>query len=610
MDIDVEKRVNEAVERLSKQSIDGIDFSQMDPIAKMMLIALINEVQKIQDYVDGTTQRIVERYCSDFIPQEQINAIPAITIVKLDFKKKGKNHVAISVGKDSSFSYKNETKQIKTPINFIPLFNTFLIPPTYNEKDREYNDDTPFLLSHHKLLCDEKCYQSQMNISNHIWVGIKTDEDIECITGFSMLIKGTDGIEPVHVFAGIEEKELDFSTMREMENIEMVEPFDAQQSSGQFFSFINVWKENLLNMEDSSLIYITDTTKDRDLFKPRAYPRLFQQWLEDDALDCFKPNTLWLRLEFPEGYVVPDTCEVTVNILPVVNVDVNNLTLTQASPIAKLQKHEDSFFLKILETSTLSHKQGFNMNAEEIIVRDFDACCYHNGNLYTDVRNLYNRFIDDYYAFIEFNGIKDGEVLKQLRETINRLGKSVGDKNSKFKFDSGTYVMKNMNQYPPTTSTKVIYITTQGEVGNSPQIGETMENKKLPAIEQSVTVVVSAMGGTDKASADERYEQLRYYSLTIDRLYTKMDIEAFLRKEIMAKFGKSEFKRIFIRINVEGVGGQTSLQRGLYINIEFKDKKNYEKAVQASFDKLMMQKIAGKSCISMPILIGLINLEK
>ena len=124
-----------------------------------------------------------------------------------------------------------------------------------------------------------------------------------------------------------------------------------------------------------------------------------------------------------------------------------------------------------------------------------------------------------------------------------------------------------------------------------------------------MTVVASGMAGADKATADERYELLRYYALTNDRLYTKMDIEAFLRKEIMTAFGKSEFKRIFIRINIEGTGGPTSLQRGLYIDIEFKDKKNYEKAVLGSFDKLMKQKIGGKSCISMPIIIELTNLE-
>ena len=595
MDIDLEKRVNEAVEQIRKLSIDDINQTLLDPVAKMMLIALVNEVQKIQDYIESTAQRIAERYCTDFIPHREISAVPAITLINPSFRPK-KDAGIINVGTGEYFSYKQ--KDSKTSINYIPLFNTSLLP---------YSD--LYVLTSNRMSYSQGTRNISMDKSNRVWVGITTKTEIECIQGISLLISGTNGILPERILVGVDNKSVDFSTMKEMENIDMAEPFDAQQSSGQFFSFIGVWKENLLNMKDKALVYLTDKTQDRDLFKPRAYPRIFQQWLEDETLDCFDTNTLWLLLEFPEGYSVPETCSITINVLPVVNVDVNSLTLTQASPIAKLQNKEDSFFLSIIETSSLSHKQGFNMNADEIIVRDFDASCYNNGSLYRDVRNLYNRFIDDYYAFIEFNGIKDGEILKQLRETINRVGKSVGGNNAKFKFDSGTYVMKNVNQFPTTSSTKVCYLTTQGAMGNTPQAGETIENKKLPAIEQKVSIVVSAMGGTDKVSADKLYEQLRYYSLTNDRLYTKMDIEAFLRKEVMTMFGKEEFNRIFIRLNVEGAGGPSTLQRGLYIDIEFKDKKNYDKAIQNSFDKLMKQKIEGKSCISMPIIVKLNNLE-
>lgn len=595
MDIDLEKRVNEAIEQLHRLSIEDINLSLLDPVAKMMLIALINEIQKIQDYIDGTAQRIVERYSADFIPYKEINAVPAISVINPIFKQK-RDAGIINVGTGAIFTYKANNSKI--PLNYIPLFNTSLVP---------YSD--LYVLTSNRMSYSQGTRDICMDKSNCVWVGITTKTEIECVQGISLLISGTNGVLPEQIYVGTDHKPIEFSTMREMENLEMAESFDAQQSSGQFFSFINVWKENLLNTEDASLIYLTEKTQDRDLYKPRAYPRLFQQWLETEALDCFDSNTLWLQLVFPEGYVVPATCKITINVLPVVNVDVNNLTLTQASPIAKLQKQEDAFFLSILETSSLSHRQGFNMNVDEIIVRDFDTSCYHNGSLYRDVRNLYNRFIDDYYAFIEYNGIKDGEVLKQLRETINRVGKSVGENNAKFKFDSGTYVMKNMNQFPMSSSTKVSYITTQGAIGNTPQMGETMENKKLPAIEQKVNIVVSAMGGTDKVSADKLYEHLRYYSLTNDRLYTKMDIEAFLRKEVMTMFGKEEFKRIFIRVNVEGAGGSSSLRRGLYVDIEFKDKKNHEKAIENFFDKSLKQKIENKSCISMPVIVSLNNLE-
>ena len=127
--------------------------------------------------------------------------------------------------------------------------------------------------------------------------------------------------------------------------------------------------------------------------------------------------------EFPDEYNVPDNIEVVLNAFPATNINMESLMLTQNQPIAKLQKNEASFFLRILETSVANNKQGFNMTNDDIIIRDFDAQCYNNGQLYRDVRNLYNRFVDDYYAFIEYNGIKDGEVLKTLRETINKLGK-------------------------------------------------------------------------------------------------------------------------------------------------------------------------------------------
>ena len=125
MDIDVEKKVNDAIEQLQKLSIENIDFGQMDPVAKMMLIALINETQKIQDYIDGTAQRIVERFCSDFIPYEKVEAVPAITLINPMFKPK-KDTGIIDVGHGVTFTYK--TNNSKLPLNYIPLFNSALIP--------------------------------------------------------------------------------------------------------------------------------------------------------------------------------------------------------------------------------------------------------------------------------------------------------------------------------------------------------------------------------------------------------------------------------------------------------------------------------------------------
>ena len=49
---------------------------------------------------------------------------------------------------------------------------------------------------------------------------------------------------------------------------------------------------------------------------------------------------------------------------------------------------------------------------------------------------------------------------------------------------------------------------------------------------------------------------------------------------------------------------------GLYVDIEFKDRKNYEKALDAYIDIKIQRLIIDNSCISMPIQINLINLDK
>ena len=576
---------------------ESVDYQLMDPIAKMMLVALLYETQKIRDVIDGFDQKLIDRFCENFIPMQDVEAMPALAVVSPLFKK-NKDSDCIQIGSGVSFTYKE--KSSKTAISYLPLFKNMLVP---------YEDI--YVLTRNRLTSKEYVYEIQMEKSNILWIGIHTKAEVESLEGFSFFLNKKDKVytQAISVM-GSSAESIGFSMMNRMEDIEMLEPFDAQQVSTRFLSVIEYWKERLQELPGGVLVTITDKTRNRDLFKKRAYPRVFQNWLESDVLNCFNDETLWFQVEFPENYIVSDDCEVIFNAIPVVNVDLNSVTLTQAAPVAKLQKQDGSFFVSVLETSNAAHKQGFSMSAEEFVIRDFDAHCYHHGDLYRDIRNLYNHFVEDYYAFIEYNGLKDGQDIKRLKELVNKIAKSVGEKNDKFKFDSGTYVMKNIKQATNNSVTKVSFLTTLGALGNMLDVtvnsgSSKLECKKLPVIESNVPVVVSASGGKDKATADQRYELIRYYSLTNDRLYTKMDVEAFVRKELIAIYGKEEFKRIFINVHIEGTAGRDSVQHGLYVDIEFKDKKNYEKANAIGMEDVLNRKIINHSCISMPIKVEL-----
>ena len=85
-----------------------------------------------------------------------------------------------------------------------------------------------------------------------------------------------------------------------------------------------------------------------------------------------------------------------------------------------------------------------------------------------------------------------------------------------------------------------------------------------------------------------------------------MDVEAFVRKELIAIYGKEEFKRINVNVHIEGAAEKETVQRGLYVDIELKDKKNYEKALNTQLKETLYRSIVNNSCISMPIIICII----
>ncbi|NPD82747.1 hypothetical protein HPS57_12295 [Prevotella sp. PINT] len=592
MDINIEQRIKDITAKLYD---DGVALD--DPIAKLMLTTLTYQAERIVDEIRALPRKVTERLCDVFIPNDKLAAMPALALVQVFLKQK-KMQEAKWMSENAMFSYK--TSNAKHPLNYIPVFKNLIVP--CNKKH---------ILTSHILKSDDEVSPVTMGHKGHVWLGIESDADFDTLCGLSLLVRGTNGLAPKHIYVGSEQTELQFATMERMEDIPMLEPFDSQQSSKAFFAIINEWRNALTEMHDDCLLCITDNKTDRDLFKGRAYPKAFQQSLESNDLDRFQPNTLWLLLDFGEQYEIPDKIDVLVNVVPVANININNVTLTQSSPIAKLTKEDDAYFVSVQQTSTASFRQGFDKVEDEIVIRDFDASCYDNNALFAEVRSLYNHFMDDYYAFLAYNGIKDGEAIRQLRESVNNIGKSViAGFTPDDKFDGGVYAMRHINMADQSTTTKVSYLTTHGKRGNAPKVGQKMDNRKEAAFEKEAVVVADAMCGTDKPNADMRYELLRYYTLTEDRLYTKMDIDAFLRKEILFEFGKDEYPRISFTITVEGAAGARGLQRGLYIDVMFKDKKNYMKAVESGFDHKLQQRIANRSCISMPIIVTLKSLEE
>lgn len=566
-----------------------------DPVSKLMVTTLLHQAQKIKDEISAIPERVVSRLCDYFIPKNKIDAIPAICLLQ-PFVKAKKDIGAHSIADGTFFSYKIDNK---TSISYYPLFRNHILPISGLH-----------ILTDKFLLSKGTRTDLKVNCKGKVWLGLEMPIEIESLRNVSFYISNTSGVIPQKVYVGNDFAELYFTTANNFSDIPMMEPFDSQQTNSSSIEVFSIWQRHLTDIGDGRLLYINDSLDDRDIFKYRAYPKSFQQYLESSDLDKFENNTLWILFDFGPEYDVPDNINIIPNVLPAVNIAVNSVTLTQSTPIAKLTKDDGAYYLNIIETSLPAQKQGFNTINEDVLVRDFDTHCYNSGLLHRDVRNLYNRFVEDYHAFVLYHSLKDGEMIRTLRELVNKIGKSVDSiTDVKNHFDEGTYVMRSIGLIGKPITIKVSYLTTNGRLGNSPKSGMSMENKKDVSLEKEVKVIVSAVGGEDKASADQQYEMLRYYTLTADRLYTKMDVDAFLRLQLIKEFGKEEMKRISFDLSIQGAAGSNKLNRGLYIDIKFKDEKNYRKATSIALDRKMRQMIVDKSCISMPIIVNLINVD-
>lgn len=566
-----------------------------DPVAKLMYTVLLHQARKIRDEISSLPGRIVERLSNTFVPKNKIDALPALCMVQpsVRIKRDMAPHV---MSQRCSFSYKVDTRQSLT---YYPLFRNLLLPLS-----------EVFLMTPNALHTSRDYVAIRGARKGEVWLGLEVTAEIETLENVSFLIRGTAGVLPDRIVAGNGDREISFISADNMDAIPMAEPFDSQQIEPGSMGFLSGWQRILAGNEGWRLIYINDSLRDRDVFKCKAYPRAFQQFLESNDLDRFNNNTLWLLFDFGPDYDVPEKIEILPNVMPVANIGIGNVTLTQSSPIEKLTKNDGSSFLAVIETPLSLQKQGFSRNEEEFVIRDFDAAVYDAACLQRDVRNLYNRFIDDYQAFVNYHGLKDGELVRSLREIINRIGKNVNTlPDNRNRFDEGTYAMRSVALSGQITPVKVSYMTTFGRLGNVAKEGTMMENKKDVALEKEVRVVVSAQGGEDKAAPDQMYELLRYYTLTADRLYTRMDIDAYIRMRLLKEFGKEETRRISYQITVQGAGGPSKLMRGLYIDIRFKDSKNYNKALAIAFDRMLRREIEERGCFSMPLIVTLSDAE-
>ena len=265
MDPILQKNIDSLLEDLRQT---GHDTS--DPVTKLMLAALSHQVQKIIDEINRLPRKVVKRLCATYIPANKVKAFPALCMVLPTVKSK-KGMEIHPLADDASFTFKLDNKKNLT---YLPLFRNNLLPI-----------DGIHVLKNREFIFNGEKIDLNFSREGRVWLGLQLPAEVDTLENVSFYIKGTSGVLPEKILIGNEETRLSFVTADKLSEVPMMEPFDSQQMSNESAEMMRNWQNILSPGETGTLLYINDRLRDRDVFKFKGFPKVFQQLMEEKELE-------------------------------------------------------------------------------------------------------------------------------------------------------------------------------------------------------------------------------------------------------------------------------------------------------------------------------------
>ena len=255
-------------------------------------------------------------------------------------------------------------------------------------------------------------------------------------------------------------------------------------------------------------------------------------------------DTLDIVFEFTgvvEDFVF-DQKNLLLNSVILVNANLNTVTLTSDSPIARvagfnLQSGEGTVFSQqFLHMVRPTEDQLYNDIPIE--VRRMSADRFNQGRLAKLLHNIVNKYYSDFYAFQNVQEVATDRLIHALAETLMKLENST--RQDSVHSAAGVYLLlrPNLNMPDRQVSVEVTYLTTNGSSVNS--LLEHNPSFTVPAgLDGGATqMIATPVPGCDEIRDEKTEASLRrYYIATHDRLVTPADIKQFCYYELMSRYG-------------------------------------------------------------------------
>lgn len=556
MDEAIRNRVAEIQQAFEQEELC---ISMADPVSKMMLVALAHQANEIDRKIEGSMTRLSEKFCYQVLQNCDLRALPAVSIIKID---NGKEYSPYLVDETTAFTQKN------TRCNFRPLFRTQIVPGSVI---CSYADGVLYYPYQEPIPAQKENVQHP----GEVWIAYEAASEVDSLEGTILALN--------HPLSSDMELTVEVShqTYRLRPAIE-----EEVYGLNSNFMLIEYWKQHLIYQR--LWLYRFGTAEHTMPIMKSDMPVWMYEMFNAETLASISARRyMWLRITSPSGCKLQAGSHIELNCLPVAEYDINTVKLSYTEPIKPLENMKNGIqFLDIVQDPEL---------ANEYFVRDFDVNQYDNTRISEDILNLYQHYMDDYYAFVDSNALNDGTTLRNLRMAMVQITDALSDSSMGQKPFNGVYAIRSPrnNQQPIVIS----YIVTHGDKGNQLKAGTKMTCSLTAAGE--VLSLTDAVGGRNKISGNMiRRELARFEVNSNDRLFTKIDILNYCKLEFLRAFGDDALRFCKISSSEGMMPVDNHIERCLNITFSFTSERYYNMAKEINFEEYLQINIEmRKSCI-------------
>ena len=254
---------------------------------------------------------------------------------------------------------------------------------------------------------------------------------------------------------------------------------------------------------------------------------------DEKVLKPFAKVTLWLEI-YLEGAVSEELIEdfvVLMNCFPVINRKLHEASFSISKGLNILPLTTDDIFFDIKELTdssgvafkALESLENDQFNQEAYYLSQQGVARYNSQESHEMINQLINLVKNEGAAFAAIGRDLIVSEMHDLTQILNRLQQRLEANNTPN--DSSVFVFLNTNRR--NERAHLSYWSTTGEIANNIRAGSVLNIIKGIDLEPQVLFLSNTIGGKRKPSQDEKLNKLRVNLLSHGRILTNEDIKAF-----------------------------------------------------------------------------------